>query len=58
MTPEHLPQYIATNNVKPMQGGGSIKNSIGGAGWPIDKHGRQLTNAEVELMNGKGGDGC
>ncbi len=22
MTPEHLPQYIATNGIKPMQGGG------------------------------------
>lgn len=37
--------------------GASLRHSTGGAGWPIDKYGNQLTNAQVALMQGQGGDG-
>jgi len=46
MTPEHLPQYIATNNVKPMEGGGG-----GGALGSVPK--REwfgLTNEEITAL--------
>jgi hypothetical protein len=37
--------------------GGGGTYASGGAGWPIDKYGRQLTNAEIEQRKTKGGGG-
>lgn len=34
-----------------------VQYSAGGAGWPIDKYGRQLTNAEIAQRKPKGGGG-
>ena len=36
--------------------GGSVDGS--GTGWPIDKYGNHLTNAQIQAQKTKGGGGC
>jgi hypothetical protein len=68
ITPPMMETGLSLYQVKPIGtykfGGGLgsdadkyAQYSVGGAGWPIDKYGRPLTNAEIEQRKTKGGGG-